>query len=68
MLCTIISFSCSGEAVLSWIPSEDQTGAYMACFVAMDMHSTPSTPYCVALIASAEDKEVLTNIAFPLLS
>ena len=53
--------SVVGEAVLSWTPSEDQIGAYVACFVAMDMYSTLSTPYCVPLIASVEDKEVYTT-------
>ena len=46
--------------LLSWTPAEEQTGVYIACFVAMDMHSTPSTPYCLPLIASAENMEVCT--------
>jgi subtilisin-like proprotein convertase family protein len=48
----------SGDVLLSWTPAEEQTGVYIACFVAMDMHSTPSTPYCLPLIASAENMEL----------
>jgi hypothetical protein len=47
----------TGEVSLSWIPSEDQIGVYIACFVAMDMYSTSSTPYCVSVIATSDDKE-----------
>lgn len=48
--------------MLSWRPSEDQSGAYyIACFIATDMHSTSSTPHCVPLIATPEDDEVLVR-------
>ena len=47
--------------MLSWTPSEDQSGAYIACFIVTDMHSTSSTPHCVPLIATPEDDEVLVR-------
>ena len=53
-----LCLSHKGEVVLSWTPSEEQTGIHIACVVAIDMHSTPSTPYCLPLIASTEDNEV----------
>ena len=47
--------------MLSWTPAEERSGVYVTCFIAMDMHSTPSTPYCISLITSADDIEVYNN-------
>lgn len=49
---------CLGEVLLSWTPTDNQTGVHMACFVAKDMYSSPSVPHCVVLIATLEDQPV----------
>ena len=50
--------------MLSWIPSEEDTGIYITCLVAMDMLSTPSTPHCVTVIISADDTEVCLSVLY----